>query len=79
MLFFHSSQTHGIGEVGQTKRVRRKLPETPGIPAEPPPKPARKHSANNQLPPPKPLRAKSKSASAMITAPYVGQPTICSH
>ena len=77
MLFIHSSQAHGIDGVGQTKRVRRKLPETPGIPAEPPPKPARKHSAGDQFPPPKPLRTKSKSASAIITAPYVGQPIIC--
>ena len=59
-----------VNEVAQKKpRPKRKLPQTPGLPAQPPPKPARKTS--DEIPPPKPQRSRPQTTAAVLTTPHV--------
>lgn len=69
-VVYHYSHVSVINEVVQKKpRPKRKLPETPGLPSQPPPKPTRKTS--DEIPPPKPQRTRTQTSAAVLTTPHV--------
>jgi len=67
---YYFSYLNVINEVAQKKpRPKRKLPDTPGLPTQPPPKPTRKTS--DEIPPPKPQRTRAQTSAAVLTTPHV--------